>query len=381
MYICSHAVLLKLLLAVSFFYDNCILFIVQAFPMSLKQVLEERRVHGKGITGMVMFAALDLFSGHSRKLEPRPSSYRIRRHTSDNIIQGQGLERPQGGRMSSNWPGVEAVQSHHLPPRTHSLTPPPSEISDQELEMYEQTQSPLFKLPPELRCQIYGEVIGNKTIHIVQRSRDKLGHTICRCNNPPCQEQCREDGCRGTKLPSGIYAIFGAGSGGILPLLKSCRKMYGLYLLLTLQDAYLLRYADAIEVLYGSNIFDFDSMESLISFSTAVLAKRFDSIQHLQLDFRFSMSVYFSESTAQNDPPRWERTWRIIGSMKALQDLWVRISWHRLDFGPVEEARLLSELDQVRQLRTFKVSLPLLKGKTVKREHEEEQFFHIVRRI
>ncbi len=153
------------------------------------------------------------------------------------------------------------------------------------------------------------------------------------------------------------------------------------YLLFELQNAYFLRYVDAIEVLYGSNIFDFDSMESLISFSTAVIAKRFDSIKRLQLDFRFSMSVYFSESTAQNDPPRWERTWRIIGSMKALQDLWVWISWQRLDFGPVEEARLLSELDQVGQLRTFEVSLPSLKGRDVKIKQEEEQFFHFVRRF
>src|ERR1035438_3725976 len=103
------------------------------------------------------------------------------------------------------------------------------------------------------------------------------------------------------------------------------------------------RYTDAIEVLYGSNVFDFDSMESLISFSVAVIPKRFDAIQYLQLDFRFSTSAYFSESTAYNDPPRWERTWRVVGSMKSLQKLWVRMSWHRLEFSRSAERRVGEE--------------------------------------
>jgi hypothetical protein len=143
------------------------------------------------------------------------------------------------------------------------------------------------------------------------------------------------------------------------------------------------RYTDAIGVLYTSNTFDFDSMESFISFSTAILPKRFDSIQYLQLEFRFSMSLYFSESTATNDPPRWERTWRIVGSMKSLQRLWVWISWHRFNFGPVGEGRLLEQLDQVRQLEIFEVSLPTLKEKGPRGRGVErvcEQLFEIHRR-
>lgn len=138
------------------------------------------------------------------------------------------------------------------------------------------------------------------------------------------------------------------------------------------------RYTDAIEVLYSSNVFDFDSMESLILFSIAIVPKRFDAIQYLQLDFRFSTSSFFSESTAYNDPPRWERTWRVIGSMKSLQEVWAWMSWHRLEFSPVEEARLIEQLHQVRQLKTFEVSLPALRGKEAKRKYE--QLFHVVRR-
>lgn len=54
------------------------------------------------------------------------------------------------------------------------------------------------------------------------------------------------------------------------------------------------------------------------------------------------------------------------------------MSWHRLEFSPVEEARLIEQLDQVRQLKIFEVSLPALRGKEVKRKYE--QLFHVVRR-
>lgn len=66
--------------------------------------------------------------------------------------------------------------------------------------------------------------------------------------------------------------------------------------------------------------------------------------------------------------------------MKSLQHLWVRINWHRADWGAVEEAIALEELDQVKQLQTFEVSLPALKGKEPKRVQGQEPFFHVTRR-
>lgn len=133
-----------------------------------------------------------------------------------------------------------------------------------------------------------------------------------------------------------------------------------------------------MDILYNSNTFDFDSMESLISFSIAILPKRLDSIQQLQIALDFSTSRQFAESTAYNDPPRWERTWRVVGSLKSLQKLWVWIEWHRPVFRPVEESWLVDHLDVVRQLEVFDVSLPSLKGKEVKRS--TELLFNITRR-
>jgi hypothetical protein len=126
-----------------------------------------------------------------------------------------------------------------------------------------------------------------------------------------------------------------------------------------------LSYVDAVQVLYSSNIFDFDSMESFICLSCAVLPAKFDSIQSIQLDFRFSDSHHFSESQPRNDWPRWERTWRIIDSMKALQRIRVRITWPRAEPSGKEEANLLQPLLQIRHMKTYEVSLPPLTGNEI----------------
>jgi hypothetical protein len=103
-------------------------------------------------------------------------------------------------------------------------------------------------------------------------------------------------------------------------------------------------------------------METLISFSNAIVPARFDSIISLQLDFRFPLSLYFSEATPQTDSARWERTWRIIGSMNSLQLLWVRIAWPKRLMTVREERRFMEPLCQVGELKCFEVSLPPVIG-------------------
>jgi hypothetical protein len=105
---------------------------------------------------------------------------------------------------------------------------------------------------------------------------------------------------------------------------------------------------------------------------------RNDSMLYIDFNSSFVSAHLPPTPKAHSNFPRWERTWRVVGSIKSLQELWVWISWHRLNFGPVEEARLLEQLDQVRQLKTFEVSLPALRGKKVKTRYE--QLFNITRR-
>jgi hypothetical protein len=134
---------------------------------------------------------------------------------------------------------------------------------------------------------------------------------------------------------------------------------------------WIVRYIDAVRVLYSTNIFDFDCMETLICFSTALIPARFDSIISLQLDFRFPSSIYFNEATPQNDSARWERTWRIIGSMKSLQFLWVRIAWPKKEMTVREERRFMEPLCQVGRLDRFEVSLQPVIGTEFERGKDE----------
>jgi len=133
----------------------------------------------------------------------------------------------------------------------------------------------------------------------------------------------------------------------------------------------------AVKALYGSNVLDFDSMESVISLSCTILPQRFDSIQNIQLDFRFSLSIYFSESTPSNDSARWIRMWAVIGSIKALQNLWVRITWPYAKFGAGQEKRVLEQLWMVDRLGTYEVSLPPVCGKE---EDWSDAPFKVIRR-
>ncbi|KAH7342815.1 hypothetical protein BKA65DRAFT_354338, partial [Rhexocercosporidium sp. MPI-PUGE-AT-0058] len=186
-------------------------------------------------------------------------------------------------------------------------------------------------LPPEVLELICKRAIGDRLVHIMRRPSEGLGHECCILDRESGPEACREQKCRGLKLPTGRYAKSDRPGEDLTALLQTCRKLY----------------VSAISILYGTTIFDFDSLESLITLSTSTLPHRFDSIRHLSFDFRFGTAHLFKEGTPSSDWARWERTWRVIGSMKALQTLRARIEWHKEDAGVVTERRWLDELIQV----------------------------------
>jgi len=316
-----------------------------------------------GLTARLLFKTVDKLSDHSRFVEaPNPTLQR-RKTTGSTIGRPKTLQfQPQSQRRTSYY-DIPPLVFEHLPPRTRRLTPPPD--SRQSLPCTradEQTQSPLFKLPEELLLMIYKEVVGNRLLHIVRRQR-KLGHVAC--NGSGDADECKENQCRGLKLPTGTYAQTGPGND-LIQLLQTCRKIY----------------VDAVQVLYSSNIFDFDCMEGFISMSCALLPQRFDSIQSLNLDFRFSMSHCFLETTCFNDWPRWERTWRVLSSMEALQHLWLRLSWPKPALYDNEEKKYLEPLWLMTNTKTFEVSLPPLRDeeKPWDKAWTTERPFKIIRR-
>lgn len=199
-------------------------------PKSSKEATKEhllKKPSGKGITDRLVWGTLELVTGHSRPMPERPSSYLVYR-------QAHKHNDPKSSETAETTsPGVEGSFSFcRLPSRTHCLTPPLPDEPEEQREQFDQQQSPLFKLPPELHNLIYKEVLGDRVIHIVKRSRERLGHTSCNCNMPPCQEECKELECRGMKLSTGESVNCGPDKTGPLPLLQSCRKMYASFVTL-----------------------------------------------------------------------------------------------------------------------------------------------------
>ncbi|CAD6443992.1 fa631580-a2e0-4070-a688-9eee936aa09a-CDS [Sclerotinia trifoliorum] len=208
-----------------------------------------------------------------------------------------------------------------------------------ERKFFGQGGSRLFGLlPREVRMEIYEWVLRERVLHIVRR-KTKLGHVVCKCEggNSDARDTREEDacmvaGCRGVKIIGGrgVHETVGMRSGGLIQLLQVCRRIY----------------SEAISLLYSANTFDFDSMESLISFSNEILPRRFDSITSVTLSFSFDTSALFNESSS-NNVPRWERTWMIIGSMKSLRNLQATIIWPRKIPAWSHEMRFLEPLKMV----------------------------------
>jgi hypothetical protein len=113
--------------------------------------------------------------------------------------------------------------------------------------------------------------------------------------------------------------------------------------------------------LYSDNIFNFDSMESFILFSCTIPARSLDGIRSIQLDFRFDLSPLYDESDPQRDWPRWERTWRIIASMIALEEVRLLFAFENKWKDENREARMLEPLEQATGMKKFEVTMPYLR--------------------
>jgi hypothetical protein len=170
----------------------------------------------------LLFKAVDRLSGrgHDDTLEP----LQRRKTTAGRASlrnQPHKPHKPESQRPASYQP--RPMVFTHLPPRTRCLTPSPFE-SPSELypETNEQTQSLLSALPEEILLMIYQEVVGNRVMHIVRR-QSKLGHTIC--NTSGDSNECKEDQCRGFKLPTGKHVHNGEAHGDSIQLLQTCRKV------------------------------------------------------------------------------------------------------------------------------------------------------------
>jgi hypothetical protein len=167
----------------------------------------------------LLFKAVDRLSGH-RNVDSLPPLQR-RKTTGGRASVRHQSQKPENQRRASYQ--APPLVFGHLPPRTRCLTPPPTEREPALCpKASDQAQSLLFTLPKEILMLIYREVVGDKLIHIVRRQH-KLGHTICCTSGDP--GECRDDQCRGFKIPTGTYVQTGEAYEDSIQLLQTCRKM------------------------------------------------------------------------------------------------------------------------------------------------------------
>ena len=148
---------------------------------------------------------------------PRP-----RREHGEQSINQQRAVVTQGSNVQQGQSRGYQIEYRHLPQlrRVLSVMFPSNGTEAKCMEIIgQQTESPFFRLPGEIRRMIYMQLLGDNVFHIVRR-RQKLGHIRCRAS--PYAGQCTSRSCRGLKLPSGVHAGFG--DGGIIQILQSCHR-------------------------------------------------------------------------------------------------------------------------------------------------------------
>ncbi|RFU34861.1 hypothetical protein B7463_g1482, partial [Scytalidium lignicola] len=255
--------------------------------------------------------AVDVFQGIKNYEKPQKRDERrkeakartMRRRNPVGLDMGPRLERcltlplrvPERVDLGSSshdgvyWDGmIEELKSRGGKEKTIEISPPVKVLQRTE----DQLESPLFKLPLEIRRQIYEEVLGGHVFHIyfVQAYR-RLSHTRCKDRSTPCNGAV----CRSmVKIPG---AKDDWGNISLLHMLQSCRRVY----------------SEAIEMLYKENTFDFDSLNGVLQLSRTILPNRMKLVTSVQWRYKYdahnqiidpsSVSYYYHSPWADCSAP------------------------------------------------------------------------------
>ncbi|KAJ9641995.1 hypothetical protein H2201_004530 [Coniosporium apollinis] len=186
---------------------------------------------------------------------------------------------------------------------------------------YDQQQSRLFKLPLELREQIYREVLSGPPIHIIRKQK-KLGHLRCKAIRP---EDCP------------------------------------------------VKYSESINILYTHNTFSLNDLDSLRYLSSTLIPPRLALIKTLHLHWSFTEPLYdivhelfrdaglYTSLYPPHDEATWEECWRIISTqMTGLREIRVAITDGPGRWDETQERKMLEPLRKVNMSSggSFEIALP-----------------------
>ncbi|RAO67037.1 uncharacterized protein BHQ10_003049 [Talaromyces amestolkiae] len=123
----------------------------------------------------------------------------------------------------------------------------------------------LQTLPPELRLVIWEMVLGGLRLHIIQRSKRRLGCVIC---PSPQKDTC--DICRGV-LQQPVKSAETHSNVNLIALLVTCKQIY----------------RESIHLLYSSNTFEFSNTWTLAYLRPTLPPNQWTAIRFVDLKWAF----------------------------------------------------------------------------------------------
>lgn len=203
-------------------------------------------------------------------------------------------------------------------PRSGEPIHPWNPFSKSIQQTFDQTQSRLFQLPAEIRLQIWFEFLGNRLLHIPRGSKKLLAvecveewdpeldtgwHWCWGSTHDPMTLRKTPGFYRGPKSPHSSKPA------NLLPLLQTCRMIY----------------REAIPVLYQSNIFDINHVDTPIYLQQSLPRKRLNQIRSLHFTWDFKDHIEWADD-APYDLGTWRDSCNAIASFAGLQKLTMHLT-------------------------------------------------------
>ncbi|KAE8551742.1 hypothetical protein EYB25_005632 [Talaromyces marneffei] len=202
----------------------------------------------------------------------------------------------------------------------------------------------LNKLPPELRLVIWEMVLGGLRLHIIQRSKRRLGCVIC-----PQEDTC--DICRGVLQQPVKSTETCCSNVNLISLLVSCKQIY----------------RESIHLLYSSNTFEFSNTWSLAYLRPTIPPNQWTAIRKVDLKWAFPGHWLPSKDSVKSvyvwaGRQQWIETCKAILLLKNLEEFTLHLTGNW--FGePIEKVPVF--LDPLRDLhlrdwpgRKWRIYLP-----------------------
>ena len=211
----------------------------------------------------------------------------------------------------------------------------------------------LAKLPFEIRRLVYAHALGNHLVHLVDVPHH-ITHFRCEASSVADQQRsCHPNQLRRSYSDQALPSSFSSHSSSIaVSLLRTNRQIY----------------AEALPLLYASNIFDTDDLSTFTVFANNISPQGLSSIRTLHLNWSpdfppLEFEVTADPAKAPNDDATYRRFWDIVsgGEMPALREfrLFFATSWFLNDLGAgtVASAPWAQPLQGLRGLEFLEVAL------------------------